>query len=552
MKIQKILLVWPYVEVRKISDRRTRYDFIRPRFPLGISYLSAYLEKYGYEVELLDCIAEDFKTVDVGTVTRIGLTDSEIEIAIQKSGAHLFGVSQMFSYLDTICRNIFSIAKKINPEIVTVWGGTHPTCLPNECLECSDVDYIILGEGEKPLKELVERLNSGESLKGLKSVGYRNKNGKILINNERLWIDDLDNHVLPARDKFDMNRYTENDYNLKMFTMVTSRGCPFNCAFCTASTVYQNRYNGRAPERVVEEMEMLVKKYNAELIVVEDENLTNDMVRVEMIMDIMLEKKLEVKWYAEVGLSIARLNKNIISKMKQTGFMELRLAVESGDALTLNAMKKPLKLDKTKQVVKWAREIDIRIVSFLLLGMPGETLEQMQNTANFANEVGFDWNVISMVLPLPGTRIYNDLTSKGLKINYLDLERYTLPMQGVSCISSEELIAFREKTNNYINFENNYNLTRGNPRLAIKDFSKLLKRYHNFEKFWYYLGLANYKATEPFEALEAFKRASELNKEYKNVIDWIGFLNNNQNITKDNPYLPPESEAKLGYNYGHM
>jgi len=109
------------------------------------------------------------------------------------------------------------------------------------------------------------------------------------------------------------------------FNMVTSRGCPYKCTFCTAPMFYQQRYKGRSPEKVVDEMEMLVNDYGATMITVDDENLTFDMKRIEQIMDIMIERKLKVNWLALVGLSISRLNLTIIQKMKQTGFVELRV-----------------------------------------------------------------------------------------------------------------------------------------------------------------------------------------------------------------------------------
>jgi len=197
----------------------------------------------------------------------------------------------------------FSIIKDVSSSIVTVWGGTHPTTASQECLQCADVDYIILGEGERPLEELIEGLNSGKDLSGVKSLGYINSEGKPVYNNQRLWIEDLDSHVLPDRQKVSIDKYSKF-YNKKTFNMITSRGCPFECTFCTAPAFYQKRYKGRSPETVVGEMELLVKDYGAELIVVDDENLTNDMERIEDIMDIMIDRDLKVKWDAEVGFQL--------------------------------------------------------------------------------------------------------------------------------------------------------------------------------------------------------------------------------------------------------
>jgi anaerobic magnesium-protoporphyrin IX monomethyl ester cyclase len=522
--INRILLIWPYY-VKKITDHNiASYKFITPRIPLGISYCAAYLEKNGYEVQILDCFAQNPEEIVKGDNVRAGMTDDEIIDYIHEFDPQLVGVSQMFSYLEPVCKSIFKLIKKIDPKITTVWGGTHPTVEADSCVNDINVDYLILGEGEAPILELITRINNNESLQGMPSLAYVNEFGQPYISNDRLWIDDLDNHVVPDRSKFDLTKYQKVDEHYqgkKVFNMVTSRGCPFACTFCSAPTFYQKRYKGRSPEKVVDEMEILINQYGAEVILVEDENLTVEKKRLEAIMDEMIRRKIKVKWMAEVGLTIAYLDMNLISKLKQTGFIELRLALESGDAEMLKTMKKPLILKKARRVVKEAREAGMRCVSFLLMGMPGETIKQMQNTVDFAEEIGFDWNIISMVLPLPGTEIYRDLIADGHSFDFYDLERYTVPVEGVSNISSEELSEFRENANNRLNFENNYNLTRGDVRLALKDFSELSVRYEFLPKVWFYLGLAYEKINDLDNAKLAFVKAHSIDPKYKDVYSRI-------------------------------
>tara|TARA_B100001250_G_scaffold363257_1_gene342500 strand:- start:941 stop:2545 length:1605 start_codon:yes stop_codon:yes gene_type:complete len=533
--IKKILLLWPYYEHSLTEEAVLKYNNIESRFPLGLGYLAAYLEKFDFEVKILDCYAEKKKQTIIGDKIRNGMTDEEIREYVLEYKPDLIGISQMFSYLEPVCHSIFSLIKKINPEIYTVWGGTHPTVAVENCVKYKDVDFIVIGEGERPLLELIKCLNNKKDLKDLKAVAYLNKEGNSVINNDRLWIEDLNTHVWPARNKVDMSKYENTIYSKKTYNMVTSRGCPFACTFCSAPTFYQKRYKGRSPKCVVDEMEFLVDNYGAELIIVDDENLTVDMKRIEAIMDEMIERKLNIRWYAEVGLTIAYLTMNILTKMKQTGFLELRLALESGDAEMLKKMKKPLVLRKAQNVMKFAREADMRCVSFLLMGMPGETISQMTNTVNFADEIGFDWNIISMVLPLPGTQIHRDLTSLGHTFDYVDLERYTLPVDGVSTIPKEELISFRENANNYLNFENNYNLHRGNVKMALDDFKYLSERYPDLPKVWYHMGIAYEKLGETINAKKSFIKAHELDSDFKDVESRINnFDNSYQEIRINN------------------
>lgn len=546
--IKRILLLWPYMEHRIAPNQVLAYKPTTVRFPLGIGYLAAYLEP-DYEVEILDLIAERPLPVVSDEKIRWGLSDEEVRERIQASGAQMVGISQMFSYLDPIVRNIFRIVKQVNPRIVTVWGGTHPTVMPKECIQCPDVDYIVLGEGEVPLKELLERINNGTSVAGMRSLGYRNGNGEPVINNERSWVEDLNSHVRPARHKVDLRRYLGKE---KIVNMVTSRGCPFDCTFCTAPTFYQKTFRSRSPEAAVDEMKFLIDEYGVETILIQDENFTLDMKRVEKMMDIMIARNIKVNWYADVGVTVAKLNENLIRKMRQTGCTHLRLAIESGDANTLMKMRKPMLLRHPVQVVNWAREIGMKVIAFLLLGLPGESMQSMENTVSFALELGCDWNMISMVLPLPGTKIYEDLKEKGFSVAFDELERYTRPVNGVSDIPAGELIALRERANNLLNFENNYDLTKGNVAVAIKMFSDLAGRYPEIEKMWFYLGLAQYKAGKIYDALRSFLHARELNRDFKNVEMWTDVLRKHITHELSTPYLSEAEEKELCYGYGRQ
>jgi radical SAM superfamily enzyme YgiQ (UPF0313 family) len=551
MNITKILLIWPANELKVDPDSRTRFAIESLRFPLGIGYLAAYVEReLDVEVQLLDMVAERPEAEVIGDKMRIGMRSDELEDRIRAFEPDMVGVSQMFSYLEPVCEEIFRIAKSVDPNIITVWGGTHPTTLPRETLSCPDADYIVLGEGEAPLKELVERLNAGQSIKGMKSIGYCDENGEMVICDERSWIEDLDNHVLPARHKVDMDQYLGA---AKAATMVTSRGCPFACTFCTAPTMYQKRFKARSPEKIVEEMEFLIKEYNVREFVFQDENITFNMDRIEAVADLIIEKKLGVSWFAEEGVLIARLNERLVHKLAKSGFSELRLPVESGDAGILHKMKKPLKLTKVQPIVDAARAAGLKVVSFLLLGLPGESEENMRTTAAFAWETGFDWNVLSLILPLPGTEIYRDMIEQGKIVDYVDLEKYASPANGVSDLPTEQLIDLRVELNHMLNFEQNYNLTRGNIFVAIDYFEEMTLRYPGLAKMHHFLGLAKYKNCDPRGALESFHCATEIESKKYNSADWVRSLESHlENASSTDTYLPEEMENELGYAYGHI
>jgi len=551
MKITKILLIWPANELKVDLDSRTRWAIESLRFPLGIGYLAAYLEQeLEVEVQLLDMVAERPEPEFFGDTMRIGMRNDELEDRIKAFKPDMVGVSQMFSYLEPVCEEFFRIAKSVDPNIVTVWGGTHPTTVPEGTLSCPDVDYIVLGEGEAPLKELVERLNANQSPKGIKSIGYCDENGKMVISEERSWIENLDHHVLPARHKVDMGKYLGAT---KEINMVASRGCPFSCTFCTAPTMYQKRFVARSPEKVVEEMKFLMEEYGVREFIFQDENITFNMDQIEAVADLIIEKKLDVNWYAEAGVLIARLNERLIHKLAKSGYSELRLPVESGDPEILHKMKKPLKLTKVQPIVDAARSEGIKVMSYLLLGLPGESEENMRTTAAFALEVGFDWNAISLVLPLPGTEIYRDMIKQGKVIDYVNMVKYALPVDGTSDLPAEQLINLRVELNDMLNFEQNYNLTRGKIHVAIGFFEEMISRYPSFAKMHHFLGLAKYKNCDLYGALESFHHAAEIDSKKYNSVDWVQSLESYlKNSSSADTYLPEELENKLGYIYGHI
>lgn len=556
--IKRGLLIWPYIQRKPVTDTRTQQMFVTSRFPLGIGYVASYLEReLDMEIGLFDCVAEQPNGIMIDGMIRWGCDDETIKRRIEEFAPDFVGVSQMFSYLEKPVRNIFSIAKEINPNIINVWGGTHPTIAPNECLEFDDVDYLILGEGEAPIKSLIKTLNEDGDISTLKSLGYKGENGEIYVNNQREWIQNLDEHVLPAREKVNFATYLGAN---KEANIVTSRGCPFACTFCTAPAFYQKRFNGRSPELVVDEIEHLHKDHGVQKFIIQDENISFQMDRIESIADEIIRRKLKIKWYPEAGILIARLTPRIIGKLAQSGIMAINLPVESGDQSILKKMAKPLKLSKVMPLVEACREHHVRVRSFLLLGMPGETDEQREMTREFAHSVGFDWNYLSLLQPLPGTVIYEELKAAGAELKVDEVERFIVPPKHGMGYSGEEILQTRHDFNIFLNFENNYNLTKGNLSVALIDFEDIANRYPNVAHIHHYLGLAKYKNMDLKGALMAFIKSAEMGESYPapegpvlNTLDWIAALKHSLTASENMAsYLERHVETSLAYRHGHI
>lgn len=403
-KIEKVLLIWPPFERPYHDNWRRNLRGITGRFPLGIGYIAAYLEReLNIETHLFDMIAESPIPNRINDIIRWGVNEESLKIRLRELQPQLVGISQMFSHQDEIVRGLFRTIKEVDEQIVTVWGGTHPTVMPDSCVRCPDVDYLILGEGEAPMSRLIQNINSGKNPLGSPSLAMVDAKENIIISTEREWIEDLDNHVLPARNKVEISNY---DYSFRqmdnLVNMITSRGCPFACTFCSAPAFYQKRFKGVPPRRVADELEHLVDNYGVRNFVFQDENASADPKRMEALADEIIARNLDISWYCEAGLLISSLNPRLINKLVRSGMAQLYMPVESGDPAILHAMRKPYRHKHIKPIIEAARQAGIRVAAFLLLGIPGESVDQMRRTGEFAEELGFDWNHISLVMPVPG------------------------------------------------------------------------------------------------------------------------------------------------------
>ena len=306
-------------------------------------------------------------------------------------------------------------------------------------------------------------------------------------------------------------------------------------------------------ETVVDEMEYLVNEYAIQKFVIQDENITYQMERIEEVADEIIKRKLKISWYPEAGALIARLNPRLIEKMARSGVMAINMPVESGDPAILKKMSKPLKLSKVKPIVDACREHGVRVRSFLLLGLPGESVAQMEKTRDFAREIGFDWNFISLLQPLPGTAVYEELVAQGVDLSNYEVERFIVPPIYREDLSGEELLRIRDAFNLDLNFENNFNLAKGDLAVALKDFTEISVRYSNVSHIHHFLGLASYKNSDLRGAQEAFEKAVKTGPSPYNSSDWVEAIRQHRASANDETgYLDTFIEDRLGYRYGHL
>ncbi len=490
-KIERIMLISP-------PGISLKGSFKYCTVPLGLACLGAMVEKAGYNTKLLDAVVEDItheENVD-GKRVRYGLSFEEIEKRIRKFNPCVLGITCLFSFQFENVLKIAEIAKKISPKIVVVVGGEHAGALPKEFAEEKNIDFVILGEGEISFINMLNELQGERNFSKVDGLAYI-KNGKIKINPKMKFIENLDDFPLPARHLLPMEKYFEIalphglSYTQKRNTAVmTSRGCPGKCVFCASTHFWGMRFRARSPKNVLDELEQLVKKYGVKEVSFIDDNLTADKERAMKIFQGMIDRKFNLSWCAPNGIALWTLDESLIKKMKESGCYMVDLAIESGNQEVLNKIiKKPVNLDKVREVVALLKKHGILAKALFVIGFPGETKVQIQDTFNFAKELDLDGIGIAIATPLPGSELYDICKKKGFLRKGFDkraIEFYVgnivtdefTPKELESMLSSYMLsynlsLAFRHPTRFFKRFSA---LMFGHPKMMAGYLVFLLKR----------------------------------------------------------------------------
>lgn len=408
-KVKKVMLFIPPVFTFKQNVD------VNPMPPLGLAYLGAVLESRDIEVKIFDCLVEGWDNrVEMGDdIIRIGTPFSLVEKMIEEYKPDIVGVNSLFTTQRKNAHQICTLAKKVNGSIVTVMGGSHPTVLADLVLKDENVDFAVLGEGEETIIDLVDFIEGKKDISSLDGIGYREKDEIKIIPKTR-FIEDLDKLPFPARHLLNMEKYfglkaSHGTRKKKRFSpIVTSRGCPASCTFCSAHKAWGKRFRYRSAENVIAEMKHIKDQYGIEEIMFEDDNVTLNVKRAGKLFDLMVEEKLNLVWDTPNGIAAWTLNEELIRKMKKSGCYKLNFPIETGNQYVMdNIIKKPVNLDKVKPLVSYARKIGLDLTLFFVIGMPGETEDQIWDSFRLSKEMDVYFPHISIATPYPGSELYD-------------------------------------------------------------------------------------------------------------------------------------------------
>jgi magnesium-protoporphyrin IX monomethyl ester (oxidative) cyclase len=396
--------------------------------PLGLMYIAAVLQRAGYQVEILDAFFMDKEAKRSGQTITIGLSFTQISQQIQTRKPDIVGIAGPFtSQIDNAIKTS-QIAKEVNPKILTVVGGPHVTLVPQAFLEQTPtVDIVVCGEGETPMLEIAQYLDGKKALNEIKGITYR-QNNTITTNPPAPFMANLDELPYPAYDLVDMEQYLTSkhigyrSFQNRAISMITSRGCPFNCCFCAVHLHMGQSFRAHSAGYVLDHIQYVVDIYGVKNIFFEDDNLTLDLNRFEAICDGLIEKNIKLGWETPNGVRSDRLNLVLLKKMKRSGAKSIFVGVESGDQQILDTVVcKSLDLNSVVEFAKNAKTIGLKTGAFYIIGFPGETKQNMQRTVEFALELKRKYDVgmhLFMATPSYGTRLYEDCKAKG----YVDMD----------------------------------------------------------------------------------------------------------------------------------
>ena len=378
--------------------------------PLGIAYMAGVLQENNIDVEILDASAEDMDFKDV-------------EKELLKRKPDLVALTAL---TPTIGRALETaqVVKETLPDSIVVMGGYHPTFNFIETLEDENVDIVIRGEGEYIMLNLVQALENQSSLHDVKGIVFEDKNSKeIVVNPEAPLIQDLDELPFPALNLLPMKKYRLLDMDTHMTTMITTRGCPMQCSFCSSAAMHGKKIRERSVENIVDEIEYLKTNYDIDTIAFMDDTFTLKKRKVMAICDEILKRNIEIMWGCTSRVDT--LDEKLLKKLKEAGCITIFIGVESADQQQLDNMCKNTTIAKIENAFKIAHKLKIRTIASVALGMPGDTKEIMNKTVKFVHKLKPNYAIYSLATPYPGTRFYKEAFEKNL-IKIKDWSKYTL------------------------------------------------------------------------------------------------------------------------------
>lgn len=465
---KKIILINPPSEMKVIREGRCEqradsYQYLM--VPISLPSSAAVLREGGFDVKIIDCIADEINLNELGNILK---KESPFLVIIN--------IATMSFAKDKFAAEICNKLK-----IPCAAMGMHVTTLPEESLKESKFNFVIRGEPEITTLNLAKSINENKSLKNVNGISYI-QNKKIIHNKDAGLIQDLNKLPFPARDLLKNEKYIE-PLTQKPYTLViTGRGCPYGCIFCTADKYYGKKQRIRSPKNISDEIEEIIKKFGITHIGMWNDTFTLNKEQVIGLSKEILKRNLKIIWFC--NSRVDTFDEERAEWMSKSGCRVITFGVESLDEKILKTSRKNITIEQVKNAVEICRKYKIRSQLHLIFGLPGENEGTIKNTIKRVIKIDPDYAQFYCAVPFPGTE-FREYALKNKYFQEVPWERYEINNALVSYpnLSSKKIQDARKKAYRSFYFRPKY-IFRKIKEFPVKEWKKISVQAYNFFKGW--------------------------------------------------------------------
>ncbi len=499
-------LSYPDIQlIRPPAVESFRFATTSIALPIGLAYISSSLKELGFKVEILDAVGEAPKNRTgyyKGYLVGLGLKEIVEKI---NPNTLAIGISVIFTHEWPAVVKLISLIKEKFPNTPVILGGEHISAMPEFSLITSCADYIVMGEGEETIIELIKAIKNNATFKKIEGIGYR-INNQVVINNRRLRRQNIDKISYPDWDSFNVKGYHENRFVGGMYSdnltipILATRGCPYQCTYCSAPNMWLPLWIPRDPILVVDEIEYYVKKFGAGNFPFQDLTAIIKRDWIKAFCEELIKRKLNISWQLPTGTRSEAIDSEIAFLIKKSGMTSMAYAPESGSEETRKYIKKKMKTDRLFDSVDAAVKADLNVAVFIVIGFPHDLPKHLEENKNFVERLakhGVTDLSVGFYMALPGTELFYSLYDSN-KIK-LDIEYFKHILDSLAlfpsqryCSAISRVSLFFWKLKFYLRFykskksTNNKSSLLSSIKIALKGLfsseghdSKLQTAFHN-------------------------------------------------------------------------
>jgi len=450
-------LSYPDIQlIRPPAVESFRFATTSITLPIGLAYISSSLKEYGFKVEILDAVGEAPKNRTgyyKGYLVGLGLKEIAEKI---NPNSKCIGISVIFTHEWPAVVKLISLIKEKFPNMPIILGGEHISAMPEFSLITSSADYIVMGEGEETIIELIKAIKNKETSDKIEGIGYR-IDDQVVINNRRNRRQSIDKISYPDWDSFNVKGYYENRFVGGMYSdnltipILATRGCPYQCTYCSAPNMWLPLWIPRDPILVVDEIEYYVKKFGAGNFPFQDLTAIIKKDWIKAFCEELIKRELNINWQLPTGTRSEAIDSEIAFLIKKSGMISMAYAPESGSEETRKYIKKKMKTDRLFDSIDAAAQADLNVAVFLVIGFPHDLPKHLEENKNFVERLakhGVTDLSVGFYMALPGTELFHSLYDSN-KIK-LDIKYFKHILDSLALFPSQKYCPAISRTNLFL------------------------------------------------------------------------------------------------------